>query len=137
MLKNIGLIIVPPAFTIMLNGTYIDAISALVCAIIIVILNKMFSYLKINEFMKNTIVIVLVSFIASLLSKIIHSEIQSVIVGFIMPYVPGVAITTAARDTFNGDYISGSARLLDAIVQAFMVALGVFVGLYISNFLLK
>lgn len=136
-LKNLGLILVPPAFTIMLNGTYLDAISALICGILIVFLNKIFSYIKINEFMKNTILIIIISFIASLLSKLINSEVQSVVVGFIMPYVPGLAITNAARDTFNADYMSGAARLLDALVQALAVALGVFVGLYISNFLLS
>ena len=54
-----------------------------------------------------------------------------------MPYVPGIAITNAARDTFNADYMSGAARMLDAVVQAIAVALGVFIGLYISNFLLN
>ena len=136
-LKAIGLILVPPAFTIMLNGTYLDAISALVCGILITILNKAFSYVKINDFIKNSILVMIVSFAASLLSKLINSDVQSVVVGFIMPYVPGIAITNAARDTFNAEYMSVAARLLDAIIQALAVALGVFVGLYMSNILLK
>ena len=77
------------------------------------------------------------SFVASLLSGVMNSNVQSVVAGFIMPYVPGIAITNAARDTFNADYMSGAARLLDALVQALAVALGVFVGLYMSNLLLK
>jgi len=136
LLKDISLILVPPAFTLMLKGTYLDGISALICGIIIAILNKLFSYIKINDFMRNSIIVMCVSFIASVLSNLIYSDVQSVIVGFIMPYVPGIAITNAARDTFNADYMSGAARLLDALVQALAVALGVFVGLYISNFLL-
>ena len=136
LLKALGLILIPPAFTIMLNGTYLDAISALICGILITILNKAFSYIKINDFMKNAIIVMIVSFMASVLSKLISSDVQSVVVGFIMPYVPGIAITNAVRDTFNADYMSGSARLLDAIVQALAVALGVFVGLYMSNVLL-
>ena len=136
LLKDLGLILIPPAFTIMLNGTYLDAISALICGILITILNKAFSYIKINDFMKNAIIVMIVSFMASVLSKLISSDVQSVVVGFIMPYVPGIAITNAVRDTFNADYMSGSARLLDAIVQALAVALGVFVGLYMSNVLL-
>lgn len=85
--------------------------------------------------MKNTIIMLVSSFIAASLSKLINTNVQSVVAGFIMPYVPGIAITNAARDTFNADYMSGAARLLDALVQAFAVALGVFVGLYMSNFL--
>ena len=83
--------------------------------------------------MKNTIIIMIASFIASLTSKIIDINVQAVVVGFIMPYVPGIAITNAARDTFNADYMSGAARLLDALVQAFAVALGVFVGLSLTS----
>lgn len=87
--------------------------------------------------MKNSIIVILLSFAASLMNKLINSDIQNVVVGFIMPYVPGIAITNAARDTFNADYMSGAARMLDAVVQAIAVALGVFIGLYISNFLLN
>lgn len=134
-LKAICLVLIPPAFTIMLNGTYLDAISALICGILIAFFNKAFSYIKVNDFMKNSILVMIVSLAASLLSKLIGSHVQSVVVGFIMPYVPGIAITNAARDTFNADYMSGAARLLDALVQAFAVALGVFVGLYIGNLL--
>lgn len=136
-LKALGLILVPPAFTIMLNGTYLDAISALICGILIAVLNKAFSYVKINDFIKNSFLVMIVSIIASLLSKLINSDVQAVVVGFIMPYVPGIAITNAARDTFNADYMSGAARLLDALVQALAVALGVFIGLYMSNILIR
>lgn len=132
-LKAVGLILIPPAFTIMLNGNLLEALIALICGILITILNKGFKYIKIKDFMKNTMIIMIVSFIASLTSKLIDINVQAVVVGFIMPYVPGIAITNAARDTFNADYMSGAARLLDALVQAFAVALGVFVGLSLNN----
>ena len=135
--KYLGLSLAIPSITLMLNGTYIDAISALLCGILIVFFNKLFSYISINQFMKNFVIVMFLSLIASVLSKIMNSNLQIVVIGIIMPYLPGVAITNAARDTFNADYMSGCARLLDAIVQAFVVALAVFVGLYISNFLLK
>jgi len=135
-IKSIALILVPPSFTVMLNGTFIDAISALICGVILVILDQVFKYIKVNDFMRFSFIMMFVSIIASLLSKFINSDVQAVIVGFIMPYVPGVTITNAARDTLNADYMSGAARLLAAFVQAFSVALGVFVGLYISNFII-
>lgn len=136
-LKALVLTLIPPAFTIMLNGTYIDAISAFICGIIIAVLTAVCLYIKINDFMKNSIIMMVSSFVASLLSGLIGSNLQAVVAGIIMPYVPGIAITNAARDTFNADYISGAARILDALVQAFAVALGVFIGLYMSNLLSK
>ena len=135
-LKAIGLILIPPAFTIMLNGTYIDAISALICAVLIILLNKLLTYIKINNFLKDGLLIFVASFTAVILNKYIGSNIQTVVVGYIMPYVPGIAITNAARDTLNADYMSGAARLLDALVQAIDVALGVYIGLYIGHLFL-
>ena len=39
--------------------------------------------------------------------------------------VPGVTFTAAIRDTLNGDYSSGVARIAEAIVVALGVASGV------------
>ncbi len=136
LLKNIALILIPPAFTIMLNGTWIDAISATVCGIMLVLLHKLFLYVKTNDFVKNTFIILVVTIISEILSKLIGSSVESVIIGVMMPYVPGIAITNAARDTLSADYMSGAGRLLDALIQAFAVAIGVFVGMFISNYML-
>ncbi len=46
-----------------------------------------------------------------------------------MPLVPGTAITNAIRDTLRGDYISGSARAIEAFIVALSIALGVALGL--------
>ena len=45
-----------------------------------------------------------------------------VIISAIMPLLPGVIFTTAVRDTLNGDYSSGAARMLEAVVTALAVA---------------
>ncbi|HAM63404.1 MAG TPA: hypothetical protein DCP62_07115 [Erysipelotrichaceae bacterium] len=48
-----------------------------------------------------------------------------------MPLVPGTAITTAIRDTLNGDYMSGGSRALESVVIAVSIALGVGAGLWL------
>lgn len=50
---------------------------------------------------------------------------DKVIIGGIIPLVPGVALTTAIRDLFGGDYLSGSIRLIDALLTAMCIAIGV------------
>jgi len=52
-----------------------------------------------------------------------------IIVGAIMPLLPGLAITNAIRDTVTGDLVSGMARLADALLQAVALAAGVAVVL--------
>ena len=54
---------------------------------------------------------------------------DTIIVSAVMPLVPGVTFTTAIRDTLNGDYAAGSARILEAIVVGLAVAFGVGAGL--------
>ena len=47
------------------------------------------------------------------------------IIGSIMPLIPGVSFTNAIRDIADGDYISGSVRMLDALLIFFCIAIGV------------
>ena len=54
-----------------------------------------------------------------------NMNIDLVIIGGIMPIVPGVIFTTAMRDTLNGDYTAGVSRMLETGVVAFAVAVGV------------
>ncbi len=51
------------------------------------------------------------------------------IIGSIMPLVPGVAFTNAIRDMADGDYISGSVRMMDALLVFLCVAIGVGMGI--------
>ena len=47
------------------------------------------------------------------------------IIGTILPLVPGIAFTNGIRDLADGDYISGAVRLLDAMLVFVCVAIGV------------
>lgn len=55
----------------------------------------------------------------------IGDNLNHIIIGSIIPLVPGVAFTNAIRDIANEDYISGIVRLVDALLIAFCIALGV------------
>ena len=59
----------------------------------------------------------------------VADSMDSVVIGAIMPLVPGIAITNATFDTLNGDYLSGVARLLEAFVTAAAIAMGISLGL--------
>jgi uncharacterized membrane protein YjjP (DUF1212 family) len=52
-----------------------------------------------------------------------------VIIGGIMPLVPGMAITNAIRDVIAGDLLSGVSRGLEAALTAVAVAMGVVIVL--------
>ena len=52
-------------------------------------------------------------------------HLNLMIIGSIIPLVPGVAFTNGIRDIADGDYISGAVRLLDAILVFTSIAIGV------------
>ena len=72
-----------------------------------------------------------VAFSAMLIQELCPFKVSGdvMIMSAIMYLVPGIPFTTAARDTINGDYAAGSARMLECIVVALAVAVGVGFGM--------
>lgn len=62
-----------------------------------------------------------------------HLSRETIIVGGLMPLVPGVAITNAIRDVIAGDLLSGLSRGLEAALTAVAVAMGVVLVLAIHT----
>ena len=68
-----------------------------------------------------------------LFSNLVKVNLDTVIISSIMPMVPGVAITNAVRDTLQGDYLSGGARVLEAFLKAAGIAVGIAIGLLLMG----
>ena len=45
-------------------------------------------------------------------------ETKTPTIGALMPLTPGVALTMSIRDFISGDYLSGTIRLIDALLTA-------------------
>lgn len=52
-------------------------------------------------------------------------NIEKIIVGSIMPLVPGLMITNAVRDLMAGDLVSGTARGAEALLTALAIGVGI------------
>ena len=63
----------------------------------------------------------------------VPTNMMSMIGGSIIPLVPGVAFVSGIRDIGDGDYISGTVRLLDSMMVFLCIAVGVGVVLSISS----
>ncbi|MDD6211983.1 MAG: threonine/serine exporter family protein [Clostridiales bacterium] len=50
---------------------------------------------------------------------------DKIVIGSIIPLVPGYVFTTSIRDFFNSDYLSGIIHLIDSILTAVCIAVGV------------
>ena len=85
---------------------------------------------KADQFISNTLCAVLVA-VASVLAVQalsvlgIECSLDKIIIGGIIPLVPGIALTNAIRDVANSDYVSGTIRAAEALLIAASIALGV------------
>lgn len=62
-------------------------------------------------------------------------HLNFMIIGSMMPLVPGVAFTVAIRDAADGDYISGTVRMIDALLVFICIAIGVGMGIAVLKLL--
>ena len=65
----------------------------------------------------------------------IGNHLNFMVIGSIMPLIPGVPFTNSIRDIADGDYISGSVRMLDALLVFFCIAIGVGVGFALAGWM--
>lgn len=123
------------AFTIMLGGSARDAIITFLNVVSMILLWIPLKRLQSSLFMTNVITCTTIAMISVLSAKLLTHDISvnAIIVGSIMPVVPGTLITNAIRDTFRGDYTSGVARGIEAINVGFSIAIGITIGLLITN----
>lgn len=91
---------------------------------------------KVSRFLRNVFVSVLVSALSILVVMTGLPVLQDkIIIGAIMPLVPGITFTTSIRDFHNGDYLSGSIHLIDALLTALCIAVGICLPMLLSSYL--
>ena len=79
---------------------------------------------------------VLVTLLSGLLAACFPALNASwVVIGGIVPMVPGVTFTTSIREFFNGDYLSGVIHCISAVLTAVCIALGVCGGAMLLGFM--
>ena len=80
---------------------------------------------------------VIVTFLAFLSVKIgILDNADEVIIGNVMPLIPGVGFTNALRDLFTGDSIAAVLRFIEAILTAVSIAAGYFLVTVFGGYIL-
>ncbi len=123
-------------FTILFNGSPRDFASSCVTGVLLGILVLALDHLRIPRFMKDFASSVLIGFSGVLLVYTLGlgEYLDPIIIGALMPLVPGIAITNAVRDTLNGDYLSGVAQGVEAALIAISIAAGVSLVLHFYAF---
>ena len=72
----------------------------------------------------------LITLVCILLCQALHTSASHAIIGSLMILTPGIAFTMGIRDFVHGDYLSGTIRMIDALLIAASIAIGT--GLVLS-----
>ena len=128
---NIATALIATGFAMMLGGSIIDVAVATVVGLCLAVCITVGKLIKMNSILVDIFSCMVIAMITMTLKNFGIAELNMdiVIVSAIMPIVPGVAITNAIRDTLQGDYLSGCARILEAFLKAASIALGVGIGM--------
>lgn len=120
-------------FTIVFEGNFTDGLVATMIGCCLALMDFLFQRYEVNKFFYDIVGGSIIALMAILLTKIIPigSHMNIIIIGSIMPLVPGVAFTNAIRDTIEGNLVSGVSRAVEALIVAASIATGVGVMLKI------
>ncbi|EMG28490.1 hypothetical protein X560_1292 [Listeria fleischmannii 1991] len=118
--------IVSGALMIIFGGSWIDFISTcIIGAIGFIIFYYTTEWLKVKflaEFFASFIVGILAVFVVHVHLGV---NLDKIIIGGVMPLVPGVPITNAVRDLLAGHLLSGMARGMEALLTSGAIGIGI------------
>ena len=125
------------AFCIFFGGTLGDSLAAFAAGICLYLYVLWLSVPHLSKIVGNIGGGALVTVVCCLLYLMgVGENLNFMMIGTIMPLVPGVAFTNSIRDVADGDYISGSVRMLDALLVFFCIAIGVGIGFSLISLVL-
>ncbi|MDF2484117.1 MAG: hypothetical protein K0R46_285 [Herbinix sp.] len=135
MVLAIATVVSMGGFVGIFGGTWLDCILAGVNGLFIVIIGRLVDNRIGSAFIIDMLKCFVLAFITMIFAKYITGINRNlIIIGSIMPFVPGIPITNAIRDTLQGDYNSGTARAVEAFVISLGIAVGVGLGIGFFNF---
>jgi len=113
-------------FCILFGGGLIDSLAAFATGLVVWL-----SVLILSRYNNSKLLInILAGSLASLVCFAFYSlgfgqNLGNMMIGALIPLIPGVPFTNGIRDIVNEDYLAGTTRLLDALTVFLGIALGV------------
>lgn len=114
------------AFCYIYGGSLRDSFSAFLSGLVLYLFVLYISKPYMSKIVANICGGALVTLVCLILYHTgVGENLNHMVIGSIIPMVPGVAFTNAIRDIADEDYISGSVRMLDSMLVFFCIAMGV------------
>lgn len=116
-------------FAFFFGGNFKDALLATICGLVVGLMEKYMGTRKTNPFYKT----ISSSFVMAIIAYAMAgfgwtNNVDAIIIGTLMILVPGLLFTNAMRDIIYGDTNSGVNRIVQVLLIAMGIALGVAAG---------
>lgn len=122
------------AFCIIFGGGFYDSLIATIAGFLLWMFMLFVGRHHLSRIMSNVLGGLLSSLFCIVMFKLgFGTHLSNMIIGAVIPLIPGVAFTNGIRDLANEDYIAGVTRLLDALLTFFCIALGVALSFIIDS----
>lgn len=130
--KDIATVILVVAFVVLLGGGFWDCVFSIITGLIVAYSRILKDIFQLNGFIHGVASTLFTAFLTNFIAAFVPFDIATdvIIIAGLMPLYPGTAVTNGLRDMLKGDYISGVARVTEALVTAMSLAIGVAIGLY-------
>lgn len=113
-------------FALFFNATLKNSIFAFMIGILIDLQIRYMAKFETNRFFITVIAGMLISTVAVGVTLLgLTDSFNTIIIGSIMPLVPGLAITQSLRDVIAGDYLAGITKGLEAFLIGAAIAIGI------------
>ena len=113
-------------FCIVFGGGMLDCAASFVCGILLWLFVLYVTAPHMSKIVGNIVGGLFVTGLCILFHRAgFGHSLPNMIIGAIIPLIPGVPFVNGVRDLANEDYIAGATRLLDALLVFFCIAAGV------------
>lgn len=114
------------AFCAIFGGSLLDCAASFVAGLLLYVFVLLVSRKGMSKIVTNILGSILATALSVVFIRIGFGEHPgNMIIGSLIPLIPGVPFTNGIRDLANEDYIAGSTRMIDALTVFFCIAAGV------------
>ena len=124
-IRVIAAAMVASCFSLMFGGGAMDFCVAFIVGMLCYTLSRFLEKNGVNFFIRGLCSCAMAAFCALVAAQsLAEASYAPIIMGCLMLFVPGVAITNSIRDFLSGDMLSGLARMTEAALTAISLAVG-------------
>ena len=123
-------------FAVLLGGSTLDAVMTAVIGCIVYMWVLLGGKAGISKIIVNIVGGIIITSLAVLFREILNLpgvHLEGMISGGIMPLVPGVAFVNAIRDLADSNFLSGTVKMINAIMVFVYIAIGVVLTLVVFS----